>query len=190
MRLAITNAIVGLVVIATGAFAQPETMKREDLSAWIVRASLHASGGARRVTQPVADAMADAAIENPIIRESHSIYAIAAIEVALAWFETGGQLVNDPTGSNDHGASACWAQIYLPHGARTVEGWTAGDLRADPKKCATAAVRLIKASLASSPSCNACGLTVYARGRDTEEGRRLSRSRLALAEKLLREVSR
>lgn len=181
------HALAGVIVISTAALAQPRTITRGELSEWIVRASDRASGGARHLSQPVAEAMADAALAHA---DTNEALAMASIEVAIAWFETGGQLVNDPAGSNDHGASACWAQIYLPHNARTEEGWTGGELRADPKKCATVAVRLVRASIASSPSCDGCELTVYARGRDTAEGRRLSRVRMALARRLLSEVTR
>jgi hypothetical protein len=158
------------------------------LAKWAIAASLVASGGARRLTQPIADGMAQAALESPIIaNDDRSAIALVGIEVALAWMEGGNQL--DPVGSNDHGASACWAQIYLPNGGRTREGWSAAELRADPLKCARVAVRLIKASLASSPSCDLCGLVVYARGRDTAEARELSRHRMALAVRLVRDVS-
>lgn len=159
------------------------------LAKWAIAASLVASGGARRITQPVADAMAQAALADPIIaNDEHSAISLVGIEVALAWFETGGQLVNDPSGSNDHGQSHCFGQIHLPNGARTREGWTGAELRADPKKCATVTVRLIKASLAASPSCDGCGLVVYARGRDTAEARTLSRNRMGLAVRLVRDV--
>lgn len=181
------HVLAAVIAVSTAALAEPETTTKDELAAWIVRASTHASGGSRHLSQPVADAMAGAALADSDVNEAR---AIASIEVSLAWFETGGQLVNDPRGPNDGGQSNCWAQIYLPNHARTTEGWTGAELRADPKKCATVAVRMIKASLARSPSCNYCGLTIYARGRDTEEGRRLSRVRLALAERLLREVSR
>lgn len=154
------------------------------LLAWILSASVAASDGARRLAQPVAAAMADEAIAAS--DDDATVRALAAIEVALAWYE-GGNLLS-PVGSNDGGASACWGQVYLPHGARTREGWTANELRTDPRKCAHVVVRLVRASLLASPACDECGLTVYSRGRDTEEGRRLSRVRMSLAHRLLRDV--
>ncbi len=156
------------------------------LTAWIIAASLVASGGARKLTVAVAEGMAEAAMATRFVdADERPIYALAAIEVSLAWFETGGQLELDPRGSNDNGASHCWAQVYLPNGGRTAEGWTGAELRRDPKKCATVAVRLIKASMLASPACEGCALTVYARGRDTAEGRALSQRRMALAKKLV-----
>ena len=158
---------------------------RAALASWIVAASLVASHGARKIVEPVALAMADEAIA--AADDDATVRALSAIEVSIAWYEGANRLA--PIGSNDGGASACWAQIYLPGGVRTAEGWTAAELRADPAKCAHVAVRLIKASIVASPSCDGCELTVYARGRDTAEGRRLSRVRRALARRLLREVT-
>jgi len=113
-----------------------------------------------------------------------------SIEVSLAWHESAN--MQDPRGSgignSDHGQSWCWGQIYLPGGGRTREGWTGPELAREPIKCARAVVRIVKASLSASPTCNECGLVVYARGRDTEEGRRLSVSRMSLAHRLMREV--
>jgi hypothetical protein len=147
-----------------------------------------ASGGAKRLTLPVAEAMAAAALESPIIAgDDRSTLQLVAVEVAIAWFEGHNDL--DPAGYNDAGQSHCWGQIHLPNGARTREGWTGAELRRDPLKCARVVVRLVKASFAASPTCDGCGLTVYSRGRDTAEGRELSRHRMTLAVRLVREVA-
>lgn len=152
------------------------------LAQWIVAASLVASSGQRRISDKVAEAMAWAADGD---RD------LAAVEVSLAWFEAAN--LQDPRGSgignSDHGQSWCWGQVYLPGGGRTREGWTGPELAADPKKCAAVVVRLVRASFLASPGCDLCGLVVYARGRDTEEGRRLSRARMALARRLVEEVA-
>lgn len=178
-------AALALSVPALAQAPEP-TLSRERLARWVVAASERASGGARRLSQPVADAMAGAALRNPFGTDDAALVGLASLEVSIAWFETGGQLALSPRGSNDGGASACWAQVYLPHGARTLEGWSAAELRADPDKCATVAVRLIHQSFERGPSD--CGLCLYARGRDTPEARRLSGARVALAERLAREV--
>lgn len=153
------------------------------LAEWIIAASVLASSGQRKISPRTAEAMATAADGD---------YAMAAIEVSLAWFE--GANLQDPRGSgignSDHGQSWCWGQVYLPGNGRTVEGWTGPQLAEDPLKCARVVVRLVKQSMLASPACDGCGLTVYARGRDTEEGRRLSRARMALAQRLMREVAR
>ncbi len=158
------------------------------LKAWGLAASLVVTNNTHHLSDQVLDGMAQAALANPIIVTDESVKTMMGIEVAIAAYETGRQMVLDPSGSNDGGNSHCWAQIYLPNGGRTLEGWSGADLRHDPLKCAKVAVRLIKGSLLASPSCNECGLTVYARGRDTEEGRSLSKNRMSLAHKLLRDV--
>jgi hypothetical protein len=138
-------------------------------------------------TDAVLEGMAHWAIHDPLVEGSDDVIkSMMGIEVAVSWFE--GKFMLDPIGSNDGGMSHCWAQIYLGHNGRTREGYTGYQLRTDPMKCAQVAVRLIKASLLASPACDECGLTVYARGRDTDEGRALSRNRMGLAHRLLREV--
>lgn len=136
-------------------------------------------GQDNELPQDVASAIAERVLSTSTTDDETRTIAGAAL--ALAWYETGGQLVNDPRGSNDGGRSHCWAQVYLPNGARTAEGWTGAELRASPIKCATVGVRLIYASVRASPTCDGCGLTVYARGRDTAQGRALSRTRMRLA---------
>lgn len=161
---------------------------RASLLVWALKAAALASHGQRELAADVAGAMVDAAIANPLTSTDEGLRTTLAIEVALAWWETGGQLVLDPKGPNDGGRSHCWAQIYLANGARTLEGWTGLELRTDAAKCATVAVRIIKASVVASPVCDGCELVMYARGRDTAEARALSRHRVALAKRLIREV--
>lgn len=159
---------------------------RAVLIKWCVAASLVASHGLRALPDDVAAALVDEVLANPLTPTDAGIRTTLGIGTAVAWMEGHNQL--SPTGFNDGGQSACWAQVYLPGGAKTAEGWTANELRTDPVKCAHVAVRLIKASVLASPTCDGCELVVYARGRDTEEGRRLSRHRVALAKRLIREV--
>lgn len=161
------------------------------LKAWGLAASILASNNQRHLSDATLDGMATAAVESPIIAgDDLAVRTMMAVEVSLAWHEAAN--LQDPRGSgigsSDHGQSWCWAQIYLPGGARTREGWTGAELATSPLKCARVTVRLIKASLLASPSCNECGLTFYARGRDAPEGRRLSIARMSLAHRLLREV--
>lgn len=157
------------------------------LKAWGLTASLLASNNVIHLKDDVLEGMAHWAINDPIIvNDDQSIKTMMAIEVGIAWWEGSNRL--NPAGSNDGGNSHCWAQIYLPNNARTREGYTGQELRTDPMKCAKVAVRIIKQSLAASPTCTECGLTFYARGRDTPEGREKSRQRMGTAHKLLREV--
>lgn len=161
------------------------------LSAWIVLASSSATHGARSLPVDVADAMADAAIVDA--RNDNVARTIASLEVGIAFYETGGQMVLDPKGPNDGGRSHCWGQVYLPPPARTIEGWTGAELRTDPVKCATVVVRLLKASIGASPVD--CPLCVYARGPRGLPGgaehawaQRASNARESLARRLLHEI--
>lgn len=157
------------------------------LKAWGFVASLVASSNARHLSDAVLEGMAHWAINDPIVvNDDASIQTMMSIEVAIAWWEGSNQL--NPAGSNDGGNSHCWAQIYLPNNGRTQEGWTGAQLRSDPMKCAKVAVRNIKRSLAASPTCDECGLTFYAAGRDVPIGRTRSRERLGTAHRLLRDV--
>lgn len=153
---------------------------RSMLIAWGLAASQLASRGQRKLSSTVLEGMADAALANPIASTDDGVRATMAFEVAIAWFEG----ANDPRAIGDGHASYCWGQVYLPNGARTLEGWTGPELVADAAKCAAVVVRLVKASALASPKCALCELTVYARGRDCPQGRSLSRNRVALAHKL------
>lgn len=79
----------------------------------------------------------------------------------------------------DHGGSFCWAQIHLPRGAKTAEGWSGADLVEDPSKCATVALRTLRASFARCARLPMeRRLAAYARGFcESESGQRISRDR-------------
>lgn len=151
------------------------------LAPWIVAASVVTSSGQRKLTQRTAEAIAQEAIANPIAATDDGILRTASIVVALAWFEG----ANREDAVNPSRTDWCFGQINLPGGAKTAEGWTGPELAADPVKCAKVTIRIIKASLLASPACDLCGLVVYARGRDTPEGRRLSANRMGLARRIL-----
>ena len=155
---------------------------RMALIAWGLAASVVASDGQRNLSSSVLGAMADAALANPITDSDDGVRATMAYEVALAWLEGS----NDAKAIGDGRNSFCWGQIYLPNHARTREGWLGAELVAEPVKCATVVVRLVKASITAGPID--CPLCLYARGRVTDEARRLSHHRGGLAEKLLRLV--
>lgn len=86
----------------------------------------------------------------------------------------------------DRSTSFCWGQINLPGGKLTAEGWSGWELTQDPKRCATVVLRLLRGSL------GACRhlpieerLAAYAGGScDSEYGRRVSRDRFALAQRI------
>lgn len=86
----------------------------------------------------------------------------------------------------DKGTSHCAGQIHLPGGARTAEGWSGEDLRADPSRCLAVVSRMLRASFSA---CRALPfeerLAVYARGScNSLEGRRISRDRMRLAARI------
>lgn len=94
---------------------------------------------------------------------------------AIAFRES--SFVADAVG--DHGSSWCFAQVHLPAGAKTRDGWTGPELAADPSKCARAALRTLRVSMSR------CAwlppeerIALYARGRcESRIGQRLSRDR-------------
>lgn len=163
------------------------------LSTWIIAAGLLSTNGARTFSRDVADGMAEAAIASGGERDN-LVRTLASLEVAIANFETGRQMVLDPKGSNDGGLSHCWGQVYLATPTtRTAEGWLGSELRTDPLKCATVVVRLLRASIVRGPEN--CPLCVYARGPRGLPGgsehawaKEASDHREALARRLLREV--
>ena len=159
---------------------------RAALIAWALAASLAASHGTKSLERRVAEGMVDAAVANPLTPTERGIRTTLAIEVSLAWLEGGNRL--DALG--DHGGSFCWAQINLPGGSKTLEGWTGRELLVDANKCATVAVRLIRQSVTAGPAD--CELCVYARGGQwrvvERQARALSDHRVGLARRLLRDV--
>lgn len=165
------------------------------LKSWGLAASLLASNQHAKLKDTVVEGMAQAALANPIVATDDGIRAMMSYEVSIAWFETGGSLELNPHGPNDGGTSHCWAQINLPNHSKTAEGWTGEELRADPLKCATVAVRIIKASVSNRAAPADCPLCIYARGfrwahdeKVLAEAQELSKHRTDLARRLLREV--
>ena len=123
--------------------------------------------------------MADAALDNPVVSGDDGPRVTMGYEIAIAWFESAhGTLV-----IGDGHQSYCWGQIYLPNGAHTREGFSGDDLVHDPAKCAKVVVRLVKTSIQAGPAD--CPMCFYARGRVTDEARRLSNHRTNMVKKLL-----
>ena len=154
------------------------------LIAWGLSASLISSSGQRRLSARVLDGMATAALSNPVIDGDDGPRVTMGYEVAIAWFESG----NNGGAVGDGHASYCWGQIYLPNGKTTMEGFSGDDLVTDASKCARVVVRLVKQSLGASPREAPCELCLYARGRISDEARRISDHRMTLVRKLLAEV--
>jgi len=129
-----------------------------------------------RARWALADAIASATHEPD---EQNVLVAVALRESNFA-----------PAAKGDfHGGKAtsfCAFQLHLPNGSRTAEGWSGEDVSTDVTKCTQAALRRVR------DSQRACSflpkeerLAVYARGRcDSDDGKRLSRDRMALAKRV------
>jgi len=152
------------------------------LVAWGLSASLFASNGLRKLSSDVLGAMADVALASPLVDGEDGPRVTMAYEVAIAWLEG----ANDARAIGDGHASYCWGQINLPHGAHTREGWSGPELVSDPHKCASVVVRILRMSMEKGPAD--CPLCLYARGRVSDEARRLSRTRVGLAHELLETI--
>lgn len=98
----------------------------------------------------------------------------------------------DARAVGDHGGSFCWAQIHLPRGARTAEGWSGPELVEDPSKCATVALRTLRASFSRCARLPVeQRLAAYARGFcESESGQRISRDRDFVRRRMFQAVSR
>lgn len=149
------------------------------LIAWGLTASLVASDGARKLSSTILSAMADAALDNPVVSGDDGPRVTMGYEIAIAWFES----AHNTLVIGDGHSSYCWGQIYLPNGARTREGFSGDELVRDPAKCAKVVVRIVKTSIQAGPAD--CPMCFYARGRVSDEARRLSRHRTDMLRRLL-----
>lgn len=154
------------------------------MSAWILAAMLLLAPG--RDHTALANAIAARIeAERPLFESDENRKRSAAFLTAIAFRES--SFRNDAIG--DHGSSHCAFQVHLPNGQKTAEGWTGADLREDPSKCVTVAMRILRDSMRW---CPAFPLAIYASGpkgcRD-ERAQRISRDRLAVAARLVREVT-
>jgi hypothetical protein len=114
-------------------------------------------------------------------KTSALLLAIAFRESSLRASATGDSVGGKPT-------SFCAFQIHLPGGAKTAEGFTGAELAEDPDKCVTTAIHMLRASM---QQCPAHPLAYYASGPAgcaNERAQRISRDRLAIAQRLIRDV--
>ena len=114
-------------------------------------------------------------------KTSALLLAIAFRESSLRANATGDSVGGKPT-------SFCAFQIHLPFGAKTADGYTGPELAEDPDKCVTTAIHMLRASM---QQCPAHPLAYYASGPAgcaNERAQRISRDRMAIAQRLLRDV--
>ena len=157
------------------------------LLAWVVAAS--ALLAPARQHDPLAAAIAASAeAEAPLFKGDDDRLRTSALLVAIAFRES--SLRADAVGDHVAGqpTSFCAFQIHLPFGAKTADGWTGADLVEDPQRCVTAAIRMLRESMRM---CPAFPLAFYAAGPagcENARAQRISRDRLAIAQRLLRDV--
>lgn len=125
---------------------------------WVFAAALAVSGGAKPIPDALARAIATHAFFSPLTETVDGPKKTAAMLVALSWSEGG----FNPASIGDHGDGHCALGIYLPNNSRTAEGWTGAELDADPDKCVTSGLRILRESVARGPA--SCPFCIYARG--------------------------
>lgn len=126
--------------------------------------------------------------EAPLFKDDTDRRKTSAFLLAIAFRES--SLRANATGDSQGGkpTSFCAFQIHLPAGAKTAEGFTGSELAEDPDKCVTTAMHMLRESM---KQCPAHPLAYYASGPagcSNERAQRISRDRLAIAQRLLRDV--
>jgi hypothetical protein len=157
------------------------------LLAWVLAASATLAPG--RSHDVLAAAIAKrAAVEAPLFKDDVDRQKTAALLVAIAFRES--SLRHDITGDKIGGqpTSFCAFQINLPWGSKTPEGWTGDDLLKDPDKCVATAMRMMRISFKVCPSHPLAWYASGPAGCANERAQRISRDRVALAQRLTREV--
>lgn len=157
------------------------------LLAWVVAAS--ALLAPARSHDPLAEAIAAGAeAEAPLFKGDDDRRKTSALLVAIAFRES--SLRADAVGDHVAGkpTSFCAFQIHLPFGARTADGWTGAELVEDPQRCVTAAIRMLRASMQICPAFPLASYASGPAGCENARAQRISRDRLAIAQRLLRDV--
>lgn len=161
------------------------------LLAWLLAAMSHLAPN--RDHQRLADAVyMVVSREQPLFKNDPLKLRTASLMTAVLFRE--GSLRVDIKGDKDkagHYTSFCPAQINLPYGAKTLEGWTGEDLVEDPEKCVAVEYRMLKQSVRMCPKHP---VAYYAEGNDpvktcaSTRAQRISNDRMFLAGRLVKEV--
>ena len=130
----------------------------EALLRWVFLAALAVSGNAKPIPDALARAIATHAFYSPMTETLDGPKKTAAMLVALSWSEGG----FNPSAIGDGGAGHCALGIFLPNNSRTAEGWLGAELDADPDKCVTTGLRILRYSVERGPT--SCRFCLYARG--------------------------
>jgi hypothetical protein len=159
------------------------------LESWILAASLHLAPN--RDHAPLAAALSRVVVkQGALYKADPDLKRTAALMLALAFRE--GSLQPGIKGDKQNGkfTSFCTAQIHLPGGAKTAEGWTGDELAEDFEKCFTVEHRMLKTSIKMCPKHP---IAFYAEGKDlrtceSTRAQRISNDRIFLAGRLVKEV--
>lgn len=157
------------------------------LLAWVLAATQALAPG--RSHERLAEAIASRVeSEAPLFKDDEDKKKTASFLVAIAFRES--SLKADVTGDMVAGrpTSFCAYQIHLPFGAKTAEGWTGQQLIDDPHKCVTTAMNMLRQSFRSCPAHPLAWYAEGPRGCQSERAQRISRDRLAIAQRLVKEI--
>jgi hypothetical protein len=157
------------------------------LFAWVVAASSLLAP--TRQHDQLADAIASRAeAEAPLFKGDDDRRRTSALLVAIAFRES--SLRAAAVGDHVRGkpTSFCAFQLNLPWGAKTAEGWTGADLLEDPVKCVTAAIHMLRISMRVCPAYPFAWYAAGPTGCASPRAQRISRDRMAIAQRLLRDV--
>ena len=157
------------------------------LMAWVLAASSLLAPA--RQHDVLASAIASRAeAEAPLFKGDEDRHRTTALLVAIAFRES--SLNEAAVGDHQAGkpTSFCAFQIHLPWGAKTAEGWTGPELLEDPEKCVTAALHLLRDSMRACPSSPLASYAEGPAGCESARAQRISRDRLGIAQRLVRDV--
>lgn len=126
--------------------------------------------------------------EEPLFKGDDDRRRTSALLVAIAFRES--SLRADAVGDHVAGkpTSFCAFQMHLPWGRTTAEGWTGAELLEDPVKCVTAAMRMLRVSMKVCPSSPLAWYAAGPAGCESPRAQRISRDRMAIAQRLVRDV--
>lgn len=156
---------------------------------WVLAAT--ASLAPTRSHEALANAITKVAErESPLFRDDDDRKKTAAFLVAVAFRESSlrPDALGDRAGKDQVATSFCAFQINLPWGRKTAEGYGGEELAEDPEKCVSVAHRMMQES---ARGCPAHPLALYAEGPQgctSARAQRISRDRMALAQRLLKTV--
>ena len=156
------------------------------LYAWVLAASSTLAPG--RSHDRLAEAITKRVeAEAPLFKGDEDKKRTASFLVAVAFRES--SLRADAVGDFRKGkpTSFCAFQVHTWDG-KTQEGWTGPELAEDPDKCVTVAMRMLRQSMRSCPEHPLAFYAEGPKGCTSVRGQRISRDRMAIAQRLVRDV--